>query len=237
MIRASLLPVSALVVLLALFVGRKKPVMLALSVCLALVVVAPQSYVAMQRFGTPYPYPSNSLLASQMAWAQQMWKYETLIQMPASTGIKYPTPFHPVASQGPVGSLLQFVATSAGHVVAAFDYTHPKVYSTEYGPPRLSLINVVVGAALALAISQWAATIVQRRYHTADALLDAVVAGNLAVLPFAAVELRFALPAAMALAVRALKSRPPLHLAFMAVAFGFFFATATLWLNQLAAPL
>jgi hypothetical protein len=77
----------------------------------------------------------------------------------------------------------------------------------------------------------------QRRYHTADALLDAVVAGNLAVLPFAAAELRFALPAAMALAVRALKSRPPLHLALMAVALGIFFATATLWLNQLAVPL
>lgn len=198
----AVLPVALFLVLVILRRGMHWRNMALLTVISAVVValpIAPQIVSSLTYFGSPLPYPNDSLLTKQLAWGWEMWRYDTYFDPEAGhfRGLRFPTPFKSGDEntfsfvEAVVQRPFAAIALAFGHVFGAFNYANPKVYSPDYILPAFSLINLMVGSIIFLglygSVLAWRHGV--RRLE--NILIEGLILGNAAVLPFIAVETRF----------------------------------------------
>lgn len=229
MIKPSFAMISLAFSLGALVLSRRAVVAGAVGSLLALAVIAPQSYSTWWREGTLVPYTNSNILAAQLGWSITHWRYETVMVGSDGTGRSYATEFvepaDPVAwlydNPGPAFSL------ALGHTIAAFDWTNLRPYIIDDALPAYPARNILIGAMLFLGFSRM---INRRGYCTRDYALDVLLVGNLAVLPFLAVETRFTLIPMIIVSILVLehfKAGVSWQTAVRACGFGLVFSFAT----------
>jgi hypothetical protein len=166
------------------------------------IIVAPQIYVSVSRFGSWFPYPNSQILSKQLAWGSTMWHYATTVTTDGTTKLKfagrrYLTPYEAAVPENYAGYLIEnpriAIALFGGHLVGAFDYTQLKTYVTDPEIETFSPTNLVVGFAIFACLMLWLRRLMERTYDVSDFFLDAIFFGVVAVLPLLAVGTRFSL--------------------------------------------
>jgi hypothetical protein len=164
----------------------------------ALVLFAPQIYIARAKFHAFTPYPSAGVVEKQILWGVEMFKYESVLTTTGAYGKKYFTPFATIpkdrttlafySSTWPAGPLLAMTHAWVG--------LHPWSFRTyleenEVGPFGLPLI--LSAAAVFLALLYFTDFVARSHERPAMAFLFALVLMSCAYTAFAAVETRFGL--------------------------------------------
>ncbi|MCZ8546676.1 hypothetical protein OOJ09_21005 [Mesorhizobium qingshengii] len=219
MVKGSFLLVALPVIGLAIYLvlratGPKKWISTCIGVAVALAIVAPQSYIALAKYGSLYPYPDHALLEKQLGWGYTSWHYETVYDLNLEGDVKWKGDFSnnnypPIKDteaytfkilSNPIEGLSLWV----GHIFSAFNFSHLKVYITE-PVVKFSFFNVLAGAALFLGFLTSVGIVTRGPYDPQDYFIDAVMIGSASALPLLAVETRFSLLPALALSYRAIQ--------------------------------
>ena len=189
------IPVAGLAVVMAVQTKGSRLAVLG-GAFLALIIIAPQSYVAWHKFGTLYPHPDWTVMAKQIVWGHSAWRYETSTEDGNWRGVFRPAPFPVIETPDEYitrlkTAPLEIAALWVGHVVGAFDHSQLKVYIVEARSSLFSPFNVLVGAVLFLGLARWAGVLRGGNYRRSDFFLDSIMLGGAAALPLLAVETRF----------------------------------------------
>lgn len=199
-------------------------------------ITAPQLYASYQNAGTLMPYYSGNVMSSQLGWAISHWRYETVMFDDTFAGRRFVTPFDDLSLQEVMRSPGTLLALGIGHLVGAFDHWTLKTYVTDVSLPPFSGINVIVGAALFVALLHTVRRLV--RQTASDFVLNAILIATVCVLPFLAVETRFAFLPMLVVVVRAAEwvqlSGSRILDGTMAVLFGTAFAFAASMIHHTA---
>jgi hypothetical protein len=214
---------------------------LAISGLVVALIIGPQIIVSMVKFGSPYPYPVSEVLSAQLSFGHRMWKWETVIFDSASErapqGRAFLSPFGDIAPEEYLPGLftdpLKALALIGVHVLAAFDYTHLKIYIDQPDLPPFSLNNVLVGFLLFTGLSHLLRSILDRSYRSEYAHLDILFFGIVVVFPILAVETRFSFLPMISMTFRSLSlfrdqanRSDRIYYGVMGVLVGFLFAAA-----------
>lgn len=180
------------------------------------VLIGPQVYISQQKFASFNPYPSTSLLSTQIAWGIDLLKYATVEDEGHWRGLTHFSPF--VAAPNEEKTLrfyLDHPARAAflmvSHAYAGFHYDQIKPYWRLDGARPLTIWLVLSSAIVFLGVTRMASLVLTGKVNADTAFGLATLALCVASLLVVAAESRFGIIGFAMLSIQVaewLSSRP-----------------------------
>lgn len=189
-------------------IARRVASRAALAGIAALVLFAPQVYIAYAKFGSLNPYPATAVVDAQIGWGIEMLKYATIFDGETWSGLRYASPYAALpVGQKSIGFYLTnpdaglFLGLS--HVWAGLNYDALTPYVARGDLHALTPWLVLSALTVAFGVAGLYRMIASAFDRRAGVLLVAVLVMSCAYTFFSAAEARFGMWGFMALSIGA----------------------------------